>query len=141
MKKVTFQYTKKMQLPDEITTAWMGIATSSQPFVVETTDDSVLFITNLCLSIKEDSPKTGRVLLNIQYNDQPELCLVPFTIGAFESTQINLLIPPNDKVKFTVKGANADVHMIGFLDTAFVAKTEGGGNPLINPPTDSEKNN
>ena len=123
-----------MQLPDEIVTAWMGIATPSQPFTVESGENNVLFITNLCLSLYEDSPKTGRVLLNVQYNDKPEVCLVPFTIGAFESTQIDLTITPLDKVKFTVKGAKADVHMIGYLDNAFEVKTQGGGDTRIEPP-------
>ena len=122
-----------MQLPEDITTAWSGLVTPERPFVVEVADDSALFITNLCVSPLEDTPNSGRVLLYVQFNEQQNVCLVPFNLGSFESTQISVNLFPGDKATFTIKGAKANISLIGYLINSFEAKTTGGGNCQIDP--------
>ena len=120
-----------MELADDIFTVWTGIVTPEKPFVVTTSDDAILSITNLCIYPTEETKTSGRVLLYVKVNDQPEVCLVPFTLGSFESTSIDFQIDSGDVATFNIKGAKANIHMIGNLRNVFEVKTEGAGEPLI----------
>ena len=102
----------KMQIP-EVDTCWSAIATPEQPLEVIAPAEGVLSITNLCVNERDE--KVGRVLLFVKVNDGPETCVAPFTLGSFESTQIDIKLIEGAKAVFTVKGTKADIHILGYI--------------------------
>lgn len=114
-----------MQLPDDITTHWCTIVDSKQVCKITIPSDTDLRILNACAVPDEGCPEKGRAILYAKVNDIPENAIVPFRIGAFESTSIDLHLVDGDVCEFRISGAPVSVHLTGYLSGSFEVETEG----------------
>ncbi|EAY21133.1 hypothetical protein TVAG_283030 [Trichomonas vaginalis G3] len=120
-----------MLLPDNYSTVWTTIISSEKPCTVKVSEHATLHITNLCVGREEYTPQTGRLVLYAKVNDQDEVALIPFTLGSFESSQVDFNFNEGDVIVFTVKGAKASVHASGFLTGLLAIDIENAREPLI----------
>lgn len=100
-------------------------------------EDGDLLITNLALDQAEGLPSEGRVLVFCSVNQSPPVCVAPFTLGKFESTQTDLRFCYGDAVEFTTKGPAVPVHLSGFLSGGMELDADNGA-PEVDVPENEE---
>ncbi|KAH0790660.1 hypothetical protein GPJ56_005401 [Histomonas meleagridis] len=83
------------------------------------------FITNIALD-QEELPEKGRITVNVSVNNSPTVTVIPFIVGSFESSMIDLQFGPNDNIMFTTKGAQIKVHLCGYLTDGFFVDIDNG---------------
>ena len=67
---------------------------------------------------------SGRTVLYAKVNDGPEIAIVPFILGSFESTAVNLKFDSEDVIIFKTTGAKVPIDLIGTIYGGFSLKFE-----------------
>ena len=111
---------------EEASTFWASLVLPEKPCKFTLPDDVDLNVTNIALDQGGDLPTEGRVVLYCSVNNSPPVCVAPFTLGKFESTQVDLRFCYKDRVEFTTKGAKVPVHLCGYLIGGFALDVDNG---------------
>lgn len=83
----------------------------------------VASLTNASLHFENENISSGRVVLYAQTNSGPEIALVPFTIGKYESTSLDLQLTEGDILNLRVEG-DVRVDLCGCITGGFSVQVE-----------------
>ena len=83
----------------------------------------VACLTNASLSFRVKIPNEGSVTLFSRVNSKQKIALVPFTVGKYESTNLDLQFADEDLIEFSVEG-NVGVDLSGYLIGGFNVEIE-----------------
>lgn len=88
-------------------------------------DEAECTITNIALdSNVENRPSSGRLVLYLKVNSQPEVAIASFIIDKNENISTELHFSPGDKLTFRTSGTSIPVHICGLIFNAFALNTE-----------------
>lgn len=124
-----------MDFPGDFTSFWHAQVVPGKPCHIIVKPHSDCSITNIALHHDEDQtfPQGTRTIIYATVNDTPPAAIVPFTVGQFESTAVDIRFSNADHVVLTTKGAEIAIDVVGNIV---------GDMPLIDngvPPQDDEE--
>lgn len=104
-----------MEYPSDFTSFWHAQVVPGKPCHITVQSHSECSITNIALHQDEDRslPKGNRTILYASVNNAPPVAIVPFTVGQFESTGVDIRFSNSDDVILTTKGAEIAVDVVG----------------------------
>lgn len=112
-----------MQLPDDDSNSfWYAVVDPRVKCRVKVPIGTECELTNAAVSQDDLRGEIGNITLYLKANDSDEVALVPFTLGHFESTLLDLRFVGGDILDFRIEGINVPVHICGYLN---------GGSSLI----------
>ncbi|KAH0789648.1 hypothetical protein GPJ56_006150 [Histomonas meleagridis] len=102
-----------MEIPPNYYSFWSAVVSSDRTCRIVVPKDSDLFLTNAAISPDEMHAR-GRVVLHVSINKRQPVVAVAFTIGLYESTNLDLVFSGGDTIEFTLSGADIQVHISGY---------------------------
>jgi hypothetical protein len=118
-----------MDCPVSFGSFWSCLILPKKPCKVTIPLDAECSLTNLALD-QDDAITSGRVVVSVSVNDSPPVAIMPFTVGRFESSAVDLRFSGEDRIVFTTSGAELPVHISGYLDGAFCPEVDNGVSPV-----------
>ena len=110
----------------DFSTFFASVILPEKPCTFTVPEDADFTVTNLALDQAAGLPTEGRVVVYCSVNGAPPVCVAPFTLGKFESTQVSLRFCYSDRVEFTTKGAAVSVNFAGFLEGCMGLDVDNG---------------
>jgi hypothetical protein len=108
---------------------WSTVIFPGKPCQITVPEEAECSLTNLALD-QDSAVDSGRVVLSLSSNKGPSIAIMPFTLGRFESSKIDLMFGSGDTLSLTTAGAQVPVHVSGYLDGAFALKIDNGADPV-----------
>jgi hypothetical protein len=122
-----------MDFPADCSTFWTACVCQGKPCTVTVPEDTECALTNAALAQEASNPEIGRVVLYATVNGEPPVAIIPFTIGVFESSTIDLHFASGDTIIFTSNGAAVSIHISGYLTGGLSVNINSGGQPELPP--------
>ena len=116
-------YTSSMNVNDNFSAFW---SISVEPHTISKATvpkDSSIALTTAAI-VPSDDQISGRVVLYVKVNNGPEVSIVPFTIGRFESATIDLFFAEGDVIEFFTKGAEVTAQVSGYISGEYSMQVE-----------------
>lgn len=107
-------------------TFWSAVVIPDHPCKFVVPEDASLSFTNVSCQQDEENLVEGRIVVYVKVNQSPEVALMPFILGKFESTQISLFFKPNDNITLRTSGAKIPICVAGYLENSFGFDIDNG---------------
>lgn len=122
-----------MELPDQFSAFWGTAVVPGKPCRVTVPFDVECTLTSAAVDQSADVPANGRVVLYVSVNGAAPVAVIPFTIGRFESSSLDLKFGGGDNVIFTTVGVAVPIHICGFVNDGLGVDIDNGV-----PPAETE---
>lgn len=110
-------------LGDDFNAFWHVSVKPKSQAKVTIPEHVVASLTNASLHFENDEIKNGRVVIYAKTNNGPEFALVPFTVGKFESTSLDLKLTEGD-VLYLRNSGDVQVDICGCITGGFSVTVE-----------------
>lgn len=99
---------------DDSANFWSATVYPEMPCKFQVSERSEVFLTNVAAQQNEENLLLGRVTLNVQVNNNPEVSIIPFNLCKIESASVDIVFSENDKVVFTSAGVAIPLNICGY---------------------------
>jgi hypothetical protein len=123
-----------MERPECCASFWAALVLPAIPCRVTIPDKTECALTNAALDQADSNPPSGRLVLYLAVNGGSPVAVLPFTIGVFESSTIDLRFGPGDRLEFTISGTAVAVHVCGYLNGGIALEVDNGAPPAAAQP-------